>query len=97
MRLSEWLNLYSFDVMGDVGFSYNFRMVEGEKESDAIKQLHQSMSLLSVFNHISWALNLILRTNFGAKALVRHIDWASRTLADRLSVCSDLLIGLILH
>lgn len=86
VRLRTWFSLYSFDVIGDVGFSHSFSMMEAGKENDAIKQLHDSMSLLSIFNHISWALNLIPRMKVGAKLLIDHMEWATRSLAERMRV-----------
>lgn len=87
VRITNWVNFYSFDVMGDVGFSRSFGMVEKGEEADVIKLLHASMSPLSVFGHINWGLNLATRTAAGAKALVEHIEWTSNVLAERSKVC----------
>lgn len=69
VRFTKWFNLYSFDAIGDVGFSHSSGMMEERKEADMIKQLHESMSISSIFNHFSWALNLILhvRRKWGPK------------------------------
>ncbi|KAF1844083.1 cytochrome P450 [Cucurbitaria berberidis CBS 394.84] len=80
---TNWANYYSFDVMGDVGFSRSFGMVEKGEEADVIKLLHESMSPLSVFGHVNWGLNLLTRTSVGAKALLEHIDWTSNVLKER--------------
>lgn len=92
VRITNWVNYYSFDVMGDVGFSRSFGMVEKGEEADVIKLLHKSMEPLSIFGHISWGLNLLTRTSAGAKALLDHIDWTANCLAERKKVkcCSEL-------
>ncbi|CAO2656425.1 Nn.00g052280.m01.CDS01 [Neocucurbitaria sp. VM-36] len=86
VRITDWVNFYSFDVMGDVGFSRSFGMVEKGEEADVIKLLHESMSPLSIFGHITWGLNLATRTAAGAKALIEHIDWTSNVLKERQKV-----------
>jgi cytochrome P450 len=86
VRFTNWVNYYSFDVMGDVGFSRSFGMMEKGEEDPVIKLLHESMSPLSIFGHLNWALNLATRTEAGAKALVDHIDWTAKVLEERAKV-----------
>lgn len=86
VRITDWVNFYSFDVMGDIGFSRSFGMVERGEEADVIKLLHESMSPLSVFGHINWGLNLATRTTAGAKPLLEHIDWTAKVLGERIKV-----------
>ncbi|KAF2026685.1 cytochrome P450 [Setomelanomma holmii] len=88
VRITNWVNFYSFDVMGDVGFSRSFGMVEKGAEASLpidpmIKLLHESMSPLSIFGHITWGLNLATRTEAGAKALLDHINWTSKVMEER--------------
>ncbi|KAF2851298.1 cytochrome P450 [Plenodomus tracheiphilus IPT5] len=86
VRFTNWVNFYSFDVMGDVGFSRSFGMMEKGEEADVIKLLHASMEPLSIFGHLTWGLNLITRTAFGAKDLIKHIDWTAMVLEKRKKV-----------
>ncbi|KAH7095576.1 cytochrome P450 [Paraphoma chrysanthemicola] len=86
VRITNWVNFYSFDVMGDVGFNRSFNMVEKGKEDPMIKLLHESMSPLSIFGHINWGLNLATRTPTGAKALLDHIDWTAKVLKERTKI-----------
>lgn len=86
VRITNWVNFYSFDVMGDIGFSRSFGMLEKGEEADIIKLLHASMAPLSVFGHVNWGLNLATRTNAGAKALLEHIEWTSNVLKERSKI-----------
>ncbi|KAH3910676.1 hypothetical protein HBH56_144800 [Parastagonospora nodorum] len=86
VRFTNWANFYSFDVMGDVGFSRSFGMVEKGEEDEMIKLLHESMSPLSIFGHLNWGLNLATRTAAGAKALIDHIDWTSKVMEERAKI-----------
>jgi cytochrome P450 len=86
VRISDWMNFYSFDVMGDVGFNRSFDMVENGEEADVIKLLHESTGVLSIFAHIGWALKLVSRTSAGAKPLVEHVKWSADVLKGRVKV-----------
>ncbi|UPX19180.1 Tryprostatin B 6-hydroxylase [Ascochyta rabiei] len=83
VRITNWVNFYSFDVMGDIGFSRSFGMVEKGEEDAMITLLHASMEPMSVFGHLPWALNLITRTAVGAKPLIEHINWTAKVLQER--------------
>jgi cytochrome P450 len=86
VRITNWVNYYSFDVVGDVGFNRSFGMVEKGEEDESIRLLHQSMAPLSVFTHLPWAFDLITRTAVGVKPLHAMIDWASGVLGERAKV-----------
>ena len=83
---SSGVNFYSFDVMGDVGFSRSFGMVENGEEVEMIKLLHKSMEALSMFGHLTWGLNLAIRTAAGAKAMLEHTEWTAKVLKERSKV-----------
>lgn len=87
VRITNWINFYSFDVMGDIGFSRSFGMMEKGEEDPMIKLLHASMEPLAVFGQIGWALNLLTRTPVGAKPLIEHINWTGDVLKERKKVC----------
>ncbi|KAF2176885.1 cytochrome P450 [Zopfia rhizophila CBS 207.26] len=83
LRISNWVNFYSFDVMGDIGFSRSFGMLAKGEEDYLITSLHKSMAPMSVFGHVGWLMNLILRTAVGAKDIRDFMDWTSKVLRDR--------------
>jgi hypothetical protein len=86
VRITSWINFYSFDVMGDIGFSHNFGMVEKGEEDESIRLLHESMAIMSIFTHLPWAANLITSTAAGAKPLYDHINWTYKVLQQRMKV-----------
>jgi cytochrome P450 len=87
LRISNWINFYSFDVMGDVAFSRSFGMVEKGEEDEVIKSLHANMAPLSYLAHATWAIGLVLRTGFGAKDMLEFMSWTSQVLRERKKVC----------
>jgi cytochrome P450 len=86
IRFTNWANFYSFDVMGDVGFSRSFDMLKKGEEDEMIKLLHDSMTPLGTFGHITWGLNLATRTAAGAKALIDHTNWTHKVMEERIKV-----------
>jgi cytochrome P450 len=86
VRVTDWFNFYSFDVMGDIGFSRSFGMVEKGEEDPMIKLLHASMQPLAIFSHLTWCLALLTRTKTGAKPLVAHVEWTREVIRKRVKV-----------
>jgi hypothetical protein len=86
LRISNWLNFWSFDIMGDIGFNRSFGMLEKGKEDKMIAMLHGSMAPVSVLTHIPWALSGITRTSVAVKDMVEFISWTSDVLRERKKV-----------
>jgi hypothetical protein len=82
VRISNWVNFYSFDVMGDIGYSHKFDMLEKGKQDNLIKTLHKEMAPLSVFSHIPWALSLLMRFG-GARDVLDFSAWSADILRQR--------------
>jgi cytochrome P450 len=85
VRISNWVNFYSFDVMGDIGYNHKFGMVEKGKEDRLIELLHTGMVPLSVFNHVPWALSFLLRHG-AAGDVLEFSAWTASTLKERKKV-----------
>lgn len=85
VRISNWINFYSFDVMGDIGFSRSFGMLEKGKEDSLIHMLHKSMAPLTFITHIVWTLGILMRLG-GAKDMLDFMAWTKQTLQERKKV-----------
>jgi cytochrome P450 len=86
VRISDWVNYYSFDVMGDIGFSRSFGMLEEGKEDKLIEAVHKSMMPVSILSHANWALNILVRT-VGSHEMLQFMAWTSKVLRERKKVC----------
>jgi hypothetical protein len=86
VRISNWVNFYSFDVIGDIGFSRSFGMIERGEEDSLIEMLHKSMWVMAVFNHVPWALSLLSRLG-AARDVLKFTAWTTQTLGERAKVC----------
>ncbi|KAF2714110.1 cytochrome P450 [Pleomassaria siparia CBS 279.74] len=80
--ISEWVNFYSFDAMGDIGFNRTFGMMEKGKEDELITMLHASMAPLSIMGHVNWFGCLVLRT-IGSSDMMEFMGWTSKVLRER--------------
>lgn len=50
---------YSFDVMGDVGFSKDFGNLTSGVEHSAIKPIHEHIKIIGVLSPIPWLMNIL--------------------------------------
>ncbi|KAF2202848.1 cytochrome P450 [Delitschia confertaspora ATCC 74209] len=83
VKISNWFNFYSFDVMGDIGFDRSFGMLEKGKEDEGIDGVHKSMANMTFFGHVPWLMSLLLRTPVGAKDLRVFMKWVGVVLKER--------------
>ncbi|KIW05638.1 uncharacterized protein PV09_03509 [Verruconis gallopava] len=83
IHINEWANFYSFDVMGDIGFSKSFGMLEKGEEDQLIKTLHASMVGLGLFRNITWVTSIMLRLPIIQKDLRNFMKWTSDVLKER--------------
>lgn len=86
LKINEWVNFYSFDVMGDIGFSNSFGMLEKGEEDHIIKTLHASMIALGLFRNITWLTSLMLRLPVLQKDIQNFINWSTDVLYERKKV-----------
>jgi hypothetical protein len=86
LKINEWVNFYSFDVMGDIGFSKSFGMLDKGEEDHIIKTLHASMIALGLFRNITWLTSLMLRLPVLQKDIQNFINWSSDVLIERKKV-----------
>ncbi|KAF1956545.1 cytochrome P450 [Byssothecium circinans] len=83
VRISSWNSFYSFDVMGDIGFSRSFGMVEKGREDDLIAASHRSFAHLGYLTHFPWLTMVLTRTKTGAKDLTDFLSWTRKVLIER--------------
>ncbi|KAH7018218.1 putative cytochrome P450 [Microdochium trichocladiopsis] len=75
VNASSWTMLLTFDIMGMVGFSKDFRGVDTGVEHPAIKCIHDHMEVLGVVSHIPWLLNIIPRIPGASAGYTPFFEW----------------------
>ncbi|KAF2202071.1 cytochrome P450 67 [Delitschia confertaspora ATCC 74209] len=59
MDMTAWSMFFSFDVMGEVGFSKDFNNLVSGTEHPAIQGVHSHMTMLGILSMVPWLLNLL--------------------------------------
>lgn len=86
------MDLYTYDVMGDLSFGRSFDMLETSREHHAIRMLRNFMTPMGfVLPH--WLFRIILAIPRAAKDWFDFMDYCGKQLEDRLQVraCSSYL------
>jgi hypothetical protein len=71
---------FSFDAMGDVGFSKDFGNMTSGREHPSLQQMHGFLSTLGVVQAVPWLPNLL-----------SGIPGVTRGIADFYSFCNNVL------
>ena len=87
INASKWLNLYTFDVMGDLAFGTSFKMLETSEEHWAIKLLNEGLVPVS-WMFPQWFFKIMTAIPGLTKDWWRFIDYCSQQLDERMRVSS---------
>jgi cytochrome P450 len=88
VNVSKWFNLYSFDVMGDLGFGESFNMLESGEEHWAIALLNAGMDPMGLW-FPTWFFRTIVAIPGAAKDYFRFIDYCTNQIKKRISKGKD--------
>lgn len=87
MDMTKWAMFFSFDVMGEVGFSTDFQSLEKGEEHEATKPLHESMGLAyNVGATMPWLLSIIVRIPGASGAMEQFVKLCSHQLDEKKKV-----------
>ncbi|UKZ96333.1 uncharacterized protein TrAFT101_011130 [Trichoderma asperellum] len=87
--MTEYAMFFGFDVMGDVGFSKDFHMLESGSEHPAIKGVHESMLAIGVLGTAPWLLSMISKVPGAAAGFSRFTTWCHQQLQEKRKVVAD--------
>ncbi|KAH0493464.1 hypothetical protein TgHK011_000132 [Trichoderma gracile] len=59
INVTKYFMYFSFDVMADVGFSKDFRMLESTSYHPAIKGVHRTMSFIGILSTVPWLIYMV--------------------------------------
>lgn len=87
MDVTEWAMFYSFDIMGEVGFSTDFQSLRTGVEHEATKPLHDSMGLAyNVGTTMPWLLYIVLRIPGADGPMEKFVKLCSQPLEAKRKV-----------
>ncbi|PTB64968.1 cytochrome P450 [Trichoderma citrinoviride] len=81
--VTEYSMFFAFDVMGEIGFSKDFHMLESETEHPAIKGVHESMLAIGVLGTVPWLLSMISKVPGAAAGFSRFTTWCHQQLQEK--------------
>lgn len=58
-NITAWANAFALDVMGLIGFGYEFDSLETGKEHPVIKGVHESMAIIGLLSAVPWLLKML--------------------------------------
>ena len=88
VNASKWFNLYSFDVMGDLGFGEPFDMLKSGEEHWAIGLLNAGMDPMGFWFPI-WFFRTIIAIPGATKDYFRFIHYCTDQIVKRISKGKD--------
>ncbi len=83
--MSKWFNLYSFDVMGDLGFGADFHMLESGELHWAIRLLNQGMDPMG-FCFPPWLFRVLTAIPGLSAGYWKFINYCAQQLEARMKV-----------
>ncbi|EHK20796.1 uncharacterized protein TRIVIDRAFT_59079 [Trichoderma virens Gv29-8] len=87
--ITEYAMFFGFDVMGDIGFSKDFHMLEQESEHPAIKGVHESMLAIGVLGTVPWLLSMISKVPGAAASFSRFTTWCHQELQKKREIMAN--------
>ena len=88
VNVSELLNLYSFDIMGDLAFGTSFNMLQSNQKHWAVKLLHRGMRPLGLMLP-TWCFRLLLAIPGAAGDWFAFKNYCCQRLDERMKVKTD--------
>ena len=59
VNMTDWSMFFSFDLMGQIGFSKDFGQLHTGQEHSAIRPIHAHIKTLGIFQTVPWLLYLM--------------------------------------
>lgn len=80
---------YSFDVMGEVGFSKDFGNLTTGVEHSAIKPIHEHIKIIGVLSPIPWLMNILGSIPGAANTYLEIFNFCSDEIRAKQKVCMN--------
>ncbi|CAI6065999.1 unnamed protein product [Clonostachys chloroleuca] len=84
--MTKYIMFFGFDVMGDIGLSKDFHMVEREVEDPAIQGVHESMFAIGVFGTVPWLLSMLGKIPGAAGGYNKYTKWCHDELQEKRQI-----------
>lgn len=84
--MTDWSMFWSFDLIGQLGFSKDFGQLSSGKEHSAIRPIHAHIKLLGIFQTVPWLLYLLSSIPGAASTYSEIFDFCANEMKARRKV-----------
>lgn len=88
VNVTDWSMFYSFDVVGEVGFSKDFGNLTTGVEHSAIKPIHEHIKVFGVLSPIPWLMNVLGSIPGAANIYTEIFDICANEIRAKQKVCT---------
>ncbi|BAE58815.1 unnamed protein product [Aspergillus oryzae RIB40] len=85
---TTWSMLFTFDIMGDIGFGKNFGNLTTGKAHPAISAIRDNMRVIAVVSHLPWLLNMLGKIPGAAAGYQGFFKWCTDQVETKRKVLS---------
>ncbi|KAM0226793.1 hypothetical protein ACHAP5_012315 [Fusarium lateritium] len=89
--VTQYAVFFGFDVMGQVGFSKDFGMLDSGHKHPAIQGLHDNMTAVGVLGTVPWLMSMLSKIPGATGTYARFTDWCGKELQAKRTVSTTLL------
>ncbi|KAK2785655.1 hypothetical protein FQN52_008343 [Onygenales sp. PD_12] len=86
VEISQWLDYFGFDVMGDLAFGKSFNMAKSGDAHYALKQMENSRTMVGALMNAPWTFNLLLSLPFVSGVRTEWVEFCKKQLTERIQL-----------
>jgi len=86
INATDWFNFYSFDLMGDLGWSKSFGMLRNGVKHYFMKSLHDDMTHVGLLSHVVWLFPFFKSTPVLNATHLKFWGWVNAQVSERRKV-----------
>ncbi|KAE8316235.1 cytochrome P450 [Aspergillus transmontanensis] len=90
LDVTTWSMLFTFDIMGDIGFGKDFGNLTTGKAHSAISAVRDHMRVIAVVSHLPWLLNMLGKIPGAAAGYQGIFKWCTDQVETKRKVSSPL-------
>ncbi|KAJ5579664.1 cytochrome P450 oxidoreductase [Penicillium hispanicum] len=84
MNITQWLNYFSFDVMGDLSFGKGFNMLKEGKDQHFLIQLRENMKVISLGSYLVWFFPFFKNIPGLNAEYLKNVGWLAEQVDQRI-------------
>jgi hypothetical protein len=84
--VNNWIQCFSFDLMGELGFSKTYRSLETGKLHPAVQKIKHFLQFGGILGQVPWLTDTLSRIPFMPNPMQEYRDLAAKNLEERRKV-----------